>query len=472
MANGFTNEGFTFTGWKVGDTTTIVQPGATINVTGNVTLTAQWEKTQIPPTPGTDPTDFTINYYSADSSMGYVSPTSETVEITGGTIDGSTATAYSGYRFVRWTRNGIQVSTDAKFVPTAREAATYIAVFEKVGSVIPPTPSDTFTIHYVARYDDMGWVSRDYEVVENPYGEIMGSTAIARNGYRFVKWVDEYGDTVSRYERFVPYERREATYFAIFERDYPYDPYYPDHRPDDRPNRPDDRYDRDDRDDDTVRKPEDTRPVLDHEAYMFGYTDGTVRPNGNITRAEAAALVTRLLGIEAYASAAKPNFPDTPSAWYNKAINAAVERGIMKGYPDGRFRPNAPITRAEFTQMISTIDNKPYGVAQFADVVGHWAERPIGSEYQAGRITGYPDGLFRPNAYITRCEAVVILNKIFERKYDELSPINAINAERIKRFIDLTTSFWGYNDMVEATNSHSFKRRVEGRIEEDWVLVK
>ena len=472
LANGFTNEGFTFTGWKVGDTTTIVQPGATINVTGNVTLTAQWEKTQIPPTPGTDPTDFTINYYSADSSMGYVSPTSETVEITGGTIDGSTATAYSGYRFVRWTRNGIQVSTDAKFVPTAREAATYIAVFEKVGSVIPPTPSDTFTIHYVARYDDMGWVSRDYEVVENPYGEIMGSTAIARNGYRFVKWVDEYGDTVSRYERFVPYERREATYFAIFERDYPYDPYYPDHRPDDRPNRPDDRYDRDDRDDDTVRKPEDTRPVLDHEAYMFGYTDGTVRPNGNITRAEAAALVTRLLGIEAYASAAKPNFPDTPSAWYNKAINAAVERGIMKGYPDGRFRPNAPITRAEFTQMISTIDNKPYGVAQFADVVGHWAERPIGSEYQAGRITGYPDGLFRPNAYITRCEAVVILNKIFERKYDELSPINAINAERIKRFIDLTTSFWGYNDMVEATNSHSFKRRVEGRIEEDWVLVK
>ncbi|MDD7340050.1 MAG: S-layer homology domain-containing protein [Eubacteriales bacterium] len=419
------------------------------------------------------PTDFTIKYISANTDQGTVSPASETVAMTGGTINGSTATAISGYKFVKWIdTNGSIKSTDANFVPTERISATYIAVFEKVGSVIPPTPSDTFTIHYVARYDDMGWVSRDYEVVENPYGDIMGSTAIARNGYRFVKWVDEYGDTVSRFERFVPYERREATYFAIFERDYPYDPYYPDHRPDDRPNRPDDRHDRDDRDDDTVRKPEDTRPVLDHEAYMFGYTDGTVRPNGNITRAEAAALVTRLLGIEAYASAAKPNFPDTPSAWYNKAINAAVERGIMKGYPDGRFRPNAPITRAEFTQMISTIDNKPYGVAPFADVVGHWAERPIGSEYQAGRITGYPDGLFRPNAYITRCEAVVILNKIFERKYDELSPINAINAERIKRFIDLTTSFWGYNDMVEATNSHSFKRRVQGRIEEDWVLVK
>ena len=80
---------------------------------------------------------------------------------------------------------------------------------------------------------------------------------------------------------------------------------------------------------------------------------------------------------------------------------------------------------------------------------------------------GYHDGTFRPNAFITRCEAVVILNKIFDRKYDEISPIHDINSERIKRFIDLTESFWGYNDMVEATNSHSFKRRVPGRVEED-----
>ena len=468
LANGFTNEGFTFTGWKVGDTTTIVQPGATINVTADVTLTAQWEKTTTPPTPGAE---YTVTYVA-----GSLTATGTMSADTG--VSGTYTVKANGFTNEGYTFKGWKVGDTTQIVKPGATInvtgnVTLTAQWEKTTTPpTPPTPSDQFTIHYVARYDDMGWVSRDYEVVENPYGDIMGSTAIARNGYRFVKWVDEYGDTLSRFERFVPYERREATYFAIFERDYPYDPYYPDHRPDDRPNRPDDRRDRDDRDDHSDRKPGDTRPVLDHEAYMFGYTDGTVRPNGNITRAEAAALVTRLLGIEAYASAAKPNFPDTPSAWYNKAINAAVERGIMKGYPDGRFRPNAPITRAEFTQMISTIDNKPYGVAPFADVVGHWAERPIGSEYQAGRITGYPDGLFRPNAYITRCEAVVILNKIFERKYDELSPINAINAERIKRFIDLTTSFWGYNDMVEATNSHSFKRRVEGRIEEDWVLVK
>ena len=224
--------------------------------------------------------------------------------------------------------------------------------------------------------------------------------------------------------------------------------------------------------DDEDVEPVDTREVGEHKAYMFGYTDGTVRPNGYITRAEAAALVTRLLGLDTFASAAEPAFTDTPSSWYNKAINAAVNRGIMKGYPDKSFRPNAPITRAEFTQMISTIDNKPYGVAPFADVVGHWAERPIGSEYQAGRIKGYPDGTFRPNAFITRAEAVVILNKIFERNYDAMSAINAKNKESIKRFIDLTPSFWGFNDMVEATNTHLFKRRVKGRVEEDWVEVK
>ena len=224
-----------------------------------------------------------------------------------------------------------------------------------------------------------------------------------------------------------------------------------------------------------VEEPEEIKGE-DHKAYIFGYPNGTVRPNGSITRAEAAAMLARLLNIEAIGSAAKPNFTDTDSSWYNKAINAVVFRGIMKGYPDGRFRPNAPITRAEFTQMISTIDNKPYGVAPFADVTGHWAERAIGSEYQAKRITGYPDGLFRPDANITRAEAAVILNKIFERKYDNLSLLKCKNPQMIKRFTDLDESFWGWNDLVEATNSHEFIRRykdqIMNRLEEDWLLIK
>ena len=223
--------------------------------------------------------------------------------------------------------------------------------------------------------------------------------------------------------------------------------------------------------DEVEEEPEEVKGMT-HKAYIFGYPDGTVRPNGEITRAEAAAMLARLLEIESIGSAEAPSFPDTPSAWYNKAINASVQRGIMKGYPDGTFKPNDAITRAEFTQMIATIDNKAYGVAPFADVVGHWAERPIGSEYQAGRILGYPDGTFRPDNHITRAEAAVILNKIFERNFDNMSLIKCKNPQMIKYFTDLDASFWGYNDMVEATNTHEYVRRYTNRVEENWILIK
>ena len=215
----------------------------------------------------------------------------------------------------------------------------------------------------------------------------------------------------------------------------------------------------------------DTREVLTHKAYIFGYPDGTVRPNGLITRAEAAAMLSRLLDEENTSSSAKPAFIDTPSKWYNNAINAVVARGIMRGYSDGTFKPNAPITRAEFAQMISAIDAKPFGTAPFADVKGHWAELAIGKEYAAGRISGYPNGTFRPDAPITRAEAAHILNKIFERNYDLVSALQSNDKGNIKFFTDLSTSFWGYNDMVEATNTHTFRRRVKGMVQEDWSEI-
>ena len=233
--------------------------------------------------------------------------------------------------------------------------------------------------------------------------------------------------------------------------------------------RRDRRYDREEKE--VEREEVDTREIHIHKAYIYGYTDGTVRPNGFITRAEAAAMLSRLLEDEATASALKPVFSDTPSKWYNQAINAVVARGIMRGYSDGTFKPNAPITRAEFAQMISAIDAKPFGTAPFADVKGHWAELAIGKEYAAGRISGYPNGTFRPDAPITRAEAAHILNKIFERNYDLVSALQSNDKGNIKFFTDLSTSFWGYNDMVEATNTHTFRRRVKGMVQEDWSEI-
>ena len=230
--------------------------------------------------------------------------------------------------------------------------------------------------------------------------------------------------------------------------------------------RRDRRYDREEKEEE--REEVDTREIHIHKAYIYGYTDGTVRPNGFITRAEAAAMLSRLLNEENTSSAAKPAFIDTPSKWYNNAINAVVARGIMRGYSDGTFKPNAPITRAEFAQMISAIDAKPFGTAPFNDVKGHWAELAIGKEYAAGRISGYPNGTFRPDAPITRAEAAHILNKIFERNYDLVSALQSEDKGNIKFFTDLSTSFWGYNDMVEATNTHTFRRRDKGLVQEDW----
>ena len=215
LANGFTNEGYTFTGWKVGDTDEIKQPGETITVTDNVTLTAQWEKEE-EVTP--EPTEFTIKYISADTNQGTVDPESETVEITGGTIAGSTATPKSGYKFVKWMdTDGTTVAETEKFVPTKRESATYIAVFEKEDKVTPqPT---NFTIKYISADTKQGTVDPASETVAITGGTIVGSTAKAYKGYKFVKWMDTDGGTVATTEKFVPTERKDATYIAVFEKE-------------------------------------------------------------------------------------------------------------------------------------------------------------------------------------------------------------------------------------------------------------
>ena len=329
---------------------------------------------------------------------------------------------------------------------------------------VPPTPKPSEPTKYILRLDEnySGGEIRNIEVEE---GELIAPHLyIPRRGdYIFRGWSydQKHLDEVKPEDRIYT----DKTLYAIWEKADEEKVEKPERR--ERPERSE-----------RPKGQEEAKEIKgeEHKAYIFGYPNGTVRPKGSITRAEAAAMLSRLLNIETMGSAEKPNFTDTESAWYNKAINAVVARGIMKGYPDGRFKPNAPITRAEFTQMISTIDNKPYGEAPFVDVAGHWAERAIGSEYQAKRITGYPDGLFRPNANITRAEAAVILNKIFERNYDASSILKCKNPQMINRFTDLQETFWGYNDMVEATNAHEYLRRYKdqnmNRIEEDWLFIK
>ena len=205
-----------------------------------------------------------------------------------------------------------------------------------------------------------------------------------------------------------------------------------------------------------------------HKAYIFGYEDNTFRANGNMTRAEAAAMIARLKELD-MSNKAKPEFSDVKSAWYNGSINAVVRAGYMKGYPDGTFNPNGKITRAEFAQMIMAIDKANGADVPFSDVKGHWAEAAIMQAYANGRIAGYPDKTFRPNNNITRAEAVTVLNKLFDRSVDNkgLADVHA----GIAPFKDLTPKHWAYYQIIEASNTHRFFRTEKGKVDETWDVL-
>ena len=203
-----------------------------------------------------------------------------------------------------------------------------------------------------------------------------------------------------------------------------------------------------------------------HKLYIYGYEDGTFKPEGNMTRAEAAAIIGRLQGLD-LSNSARPNFIGVRSGWYNGSINAVVNAGYMKGYPDGTFRPNGKITRAEFAQMIKAIDKANTGMAPFADVKGHWAEAAINQAYTNGRIAGYPDSTFRPNNNITRAEAVTVFNKLYDRSVN-MKGASDVVAD-IVPFKDVAKNHWAYYEILEASNTHEFYRTEKGKVAETWV---
>lgn len=208
-----------------------------------------------------------------------------------------------------------------------------------------------------------------------------------------------------------------------------------------------------------------------HDQYLFGYPDGRVRPQGEITRAEAAALIARLEGFD-LTDTSKPDFKDVESAWHNSAINALVKAKVMVGYPDGSFRPTASIQRSEFTQMIKMVDKKsaPNKPLPFNDLDGSWAYDPIQKAYSRGLIVGYPDGSFKPDAYISRAEATVILNKLYDRQVKEEGLRNF--KQQLRKFSDLEESHWAYYELMEAAHSHSYTRKEAQSIEEIWQSLR
>ena len=203
-----------------------------------------------------------------------------------------------------------------------------------------------------------------------------------------------------------------------------------------------------------------------HIEYISGYPDKTVRPDGNVTRAEA---VTMLVRLKAYPlTEGEEIFKDVKAnAWYAPFISAAYKNNILEEKKGEAFRPDEKITRAELAQLISHLDKKNNAKANFPDIAGHKYEAAINQSFGNKRIAGYPDGSFRPDNAITRAETARILNSLFDRKVDSKGLDKVVGDLRLYK--DLDKNHWAYYEIMEASHTHQYERAGSGP--ENWTSI-
>ena len=225
----------------------------------------------------------------------------------------------------------------------------------------------------------------------------------------------------------------------------------------------------------TVEIPDDDALGLnttDHFAYIVGYGNGEVRPQNNITRAEVATIFFRLLTDDVRdENLTKTNrYSDVAAtSWYNTVVSTLSSMGIITGYPDGTFRPNAAITRAEFAAIAARFDNDgDKTAAKFSDIATHWAKDEISIAYNNGWITGYPDGTFGPQRDITRAETMTLVNRVLNRQpetEDDLLPNMTVWTD------NANPKAWYYLAVQEATNSHYYEFKTNSQYEK-WTELR
>ena len=211
----------------------------------------------------------------------------------------------------------------------------------------------------------------------------------------------------------------------------------------------------------------------DHVAYIMGYPDGTVQPEGEITRAEACTIFFRLLTESSrdYYFSKTNDYTDVNAGdWFNNAISTLSNAGIVTGYNDGAFRPNQPITRGEMAKIIANFANLNKGTKSFTDLSGHWSKTYVELAAGNGWIAGYPDGSFRPDQKITRAETVTMINRVLERV--PAKELRLLSRSIMLTFPDNNPGDWYYIAIQEASNSHEYRRSVyETTGDEMWTKL-
>lgn len=206
----------------------------------------------------------------------------------------------------------------------------------------------------------------------------------------------------------------------------------------------------------------------EHFAYIKGYHDNTVRPENHITRAETTEIFYRLLNEETRNKnlSREHDFEDADAAaWYNTAVSTMAKLGIIKGKTSVSFAPEHFITRAEFAAICARFDRNDFEITdEFSDISGHWAEKEIYEAAAHGWIKGYEDGKFRPDEYITRAEAISMINRMLNRTP---KTVEDLHDNMIKWLDNSDESAWYYIAIQEATNDHSYTKTTDGN--EKWT---
>ena len=465
--NAFVRPGYSFLGWATTESGPVAYNNQqVVSIVEDTTLYAVWSEDMV-----------TLFYGTADATMGTVSRESETVKaVTTEKASGATAAANAGYRFIGWySETGEQLSDSASFAPQKPNGAQpedriwktahYIAHFERVGDPKPIDPVEPgggdskdsyyFAIEKIDAQDSHALNGAAFALYQySSDGKTVNRTTAktARNGsesgialFSIDSITGNGGDwyyvEVSAPEGYV----LDTTEHKITKNDFSTSQSAAI------------------RNAETVRNRRSSTPNMlngdDHYAYVVGYSDGTVRPNANISRAEVATIFFRLLKEEVRDGnlTTENTFADvTNGQWHNKAISTMAKLGVVKGRSAEAFDPDAPITRAEFATICARFDKTQISTSSnFTDISGHWAEKYIERAATLGWIAGYPDGTFRPNNYITRAEAMTMINRVLKRIPEEESDLlTGMNV-----WPDCNPGDWFYLAVQEATNSHDFKHK-------------
>ena len=474
-ANAFVRPGYSFLGWATTEGVSVAYENQqVVSIVENTTLYAVWCEDTV-----------TLFYDTADAAMGTVSRKSENVKaVTTEKASGATAAANAGYRFIGWySETGDKLSDNAAFAPQKPngeqpedniwKTAHYIARFERVSDPKPIDPvkpggddskdSYYFAIEKIDAQDSHALNGATFALYQySSDGKTVNRTTATTSRNSSESGIALFSvDNKNSYEGIWYYAEvtapegyiLDSTEHKITKNDFSTSQSAAI------------------RNAETVRNYRSSTPNMlndtDHFAYVIGYKDGLVKPYGLITRAETTAIFFRLLkdSVRDSSLLTSSTYTDVPdNYWANTAISTMTGLGIVQGRSTTTFDPQSPITRAQFAAICARFDTgTSSGTQTFSDISGHWAEKYIQRAAELGWIKGFEDGTFRPDTYITRAQAMTMINRVLNRIPEEESDLlTGMNV-----WPDCNPGDWFYLAVQEATNSHAFKHKAGNY--ETWI---